>query len=104
MKPYMTQAETAAFTRYRDKSRNYFEFGCGGSTVFCDSPQRRIKSVDNHQEWLNKVRPLVGATTELIYVTSREGGLLRKITAIPLQYFINIQAGSKIISFITIPR
>ena len=54
MKPYMTQAETAAFTRYRDKSRNYFEFGCGGSTVFCDSPQRRIKSVDNHQEWLNK--------------------------------------------------
>ena len=70
MKPYMTQAETAAFTRYRDKSRNYFEFGCGGSTVFCDSPQRRIKSVDNHQEWLNKVRPLVGATTELIYVNT----------------------------------
>ena len=70
MKPYMTSAETAAFTRYRDKSHNYFEFGCGESTVFCDSPHRRIKSVDNHQEWLNKVRPLVGATTELIYVNT----------------------------------
>jgi len=70
MKPYMTSAETDAFARYRDKSRNYFEFGCGGSTVFCDSPLRRIKSVDNHQEWLNKVCPLVGATTELIYVNT----------------------------------
>lgn len=70
MKPYMTPAETAAFTRYRDKSRNYFEFGCGGSTVFCDSPQRRIKSIDNNEEWLNKVRPLVGSTTELIYINT----------------------------------
>ena len=66
----MTSAETAAFTRYRDRSRNYFEFGCGGSTVFCDSPLRKIKSVDNNQEWLNKVRPLVGSTTELIYINT----------------------------------
>ena len=70
MKPYMTSAEITAFTRYRDKSRNYFEFGCGGSTVFCDSPQRRTKSVDNNKEWLNKVQPLVGSTTELIYVNT----------------------------------
>ena len=70
MKPYMTPAERDAFARYRDKSRNYFEFGCGGSTVFCDSPLRRIKSVDNNEEWLNKVRPLVQATTELIYVNT----------------------------------
>lgn len=70
MKPYMTPAETALFTKYRDRSRNYFEFGCGGSTVFCDSPQRRSKSVDNNQEWLNKVGPLIGSTTELIYVNT----------------------------------
>ena len=70
MKPYMSSAETTAFGRYRDKSRNYFEFGCGGSTVFCDSPQRKIKSVDNNEEWLNKVRPLIGPTTELIYVNT----------------------------------
>jgi protein O-GlcNAc transferase len=70
MKPYMTSAETAAFTRYRDRSRNYFEFGCGGSTVFCNSPLRKIKSVDNNQEWLNKVRPLIGSTTELIYINT----------------------------------
>ena len=66
----MTLAETAAFTRYRDRSRNYFEFGCGGSTVFCNSPLRKIKSVDNNQEWLNKVRPLIGSTTELIYINT----------------------------------
>jgi protein O-GlcNAc transferase len=66
----MTSAETAAFTRYRDRSRNYFEFGCGGSTVFCNSPLRKIKSVDNNQEWLNKVRPLIGSTTELIYINT----------------------------------
>ena len=70
MKPYMTLAETAAFTRYRDRSRNYFEFGCGGSTVFCNSPLRKIKSIDNNQEWLNKVRPLIGSTTELIYINT----------------------------------
>ena len=70
MKPYMTSAETTAFTRYRDRSRNYFEFGCGGSTVFCSSPLRQIKSVDNNQEWLNKVRPLIGSTTELIYINT----------------------------------
>ena len=66
----MTSAETSVLARYRDRSRNYFEFGCGGSTVFCDSPQRRTKSVDNNTEWLNKVRPLIGATTELIYVNT----------------------------------
>ena len=66
----MTPAEITVLTRYRDKSRNYFEFGCGGSTVFCDSPQRKTKSVDNNEEWLNKVRPLVGPTTELIYVNT----------------------------------
>ena len=66
----MTPAETGAFTRYRDKSRNYFEFGCGGSTVFCDSPHRKTKSVDNNEEWLNKVRPLIGPTTELIYINT----------------------------------
>ena len=70
MKPYMTSAETTVLGRYRDKSRNYFEFGCGGSTVFCDSPQRKIKSVDNNKEWLNKVRPLIGPTTELIYINT----------------------------------
>lgn len=70
MKPYMTLAETAAFTRYRDRSRNYFEFGCGGSTVFCNSALRKTKSVDNNQEWLNKVRPLIGSTTELIYINT----------------------------------
>jgi len=66
----MSSAETTAFTRYRDKSRNYFEFGCGGSTVFCDSPQRKIKSIDNNEEWLNKVRSLIGPTTELIYINT----------------------------------
>ena len=66
----MTPAETTLLGRYRDRSRNYFEFGCGGSTVFCDSPQRRIKSIDNNTEWLNKVRPLVGSTTELIYINT----------------------------------
>jgi hypothetical protein len=70
MKPYMTPAEINLFTQYRDKSRSYFEFGCGGSTVFCDSPQRKSKSVDNNPEWLEKIRPLVGQTTELIYVNT----------------------------------
>ena len=70
MKPYMTPAETTVLARYRDKSPNYFEFGCGGSTVFCDSPQRKTKSVDNNEAWLNKVRPLIGPTTELIYINT----------------------------------
>ena len=70
MKPYMTPAEITLLGRYRDKSRNYFEFGCGGSTIFFDSPQRKVKSIDNNEAWLNKVRPLIGPTTELIYVNT----------------------------------
>ena len=70
LKPYMTPAETAMFARYRDKSLSYFEFGCGGSTVFCDSPTRKIKSVDNNKEWLDKVRPLVSSNIEMIYVNT----------------------------------
>jgi len=66
----MTPAETTLLARYRDRSRNYFEFGCGGSTVFCDSPQRKIKSIDNNEVWLNKVRPLISPTTELIYINT----------------------------------
>ena len=66
----MNLDEIAAFSRYRDKSSNYFEFGCGGSTVFCNSEQRKIKSVDNSLHWINKVKPLVGSTTELIYVNT----------------------------------
>jgi protein O-GlcNAc transferase len=66
----MTPAEITLLGRYRDKCRNYFEFGCGGSTVFFDSPQRRVKSIDNNEAWLNKVRPLIGSTTELIYVNT----------------------------------
>lgn len=66
----MTQAETALFYTYCKTSTAYFEFGCGGSTVFYNALGKPCKSVENNESWLNKVRPLVGPSTELIYINT----------------------------------
>ena len=54
----MTAKEVALFQRYLYKSSDYFEFGCGGSTIVaCKTgpPALTVTSVDSNQEWVDIV-------------------------------------------------
>jgi hypothetical protein len=68
----MSAEEAALFLSFVRNSRNYVEFGTGGSTVVASSHvQSSILSVDSSREWLDQVRvACVSSQTkpELIYV------------------------------------
>lgn len=55
----MTLGETAFFLKFIQEGTNYFEFGCGGSTLVAASfgpPQLNISSVDSSLEWIDNVK------------------------------------------------
>lgn len=55
----MTVREVALFERYLAKAANYFEFGCGGSTMLAckvGQPDMSVYSVDSSQEWIDTVK------------------------------------------------
>eukprot|EP01032_Pedospumella_encystans_P018964 gene18964-21574_t len=55
----MTVREVALFERYLAKASNYFEFGCGGSTILaCKVGQSELSvtSVDSSQQWIDTVK------------------------------------------------
>ncbi|BAR63487.1 hypothetical protein ACVIWV_010092 [Bradyrhizobium diazoefficiens] len=56
MLPRMSEEETALFLSFVRNSRDYVEFGTGGSTVLASKyVKRSIRSVDSSQEWLKRV-------------------------------------------------
>ena len=56
MKPHMEDNEILLFAETIKEAEGYFEFGCGGSTVFAsNNSSAKIHSVDSSKEWLNKV-------------------------------------------------
>lgn len=55
----MTVREVALFERYIAKATNYFEFGCGGSTILAckvGRPELSVTSVDSSQDWIDIVK------------------------------------------------
>ena len=54
----MSQSEVALFIRYISKAANYFESGCGGSTMIAckaGKPDLRVTSIDSSKEWIGIV-------------------------------------------------
>lgn len=54
----MSQNEVALFIRYVSKAKNYFESGCGGSTMIAckvGKPDLRVTSIDSSKEWIGIV-------------------------------------------------
>src|SRR4051812_3128434 len=67
----MTRPEAVLFESFLRASRNYLEFGSGGSTVMASqNVKERIVSVNSSREWLDKVAAAVtnlpGKKPELI--------------------------------------
>ena len=55
----MTVREVALFERYLAKASNYFEFGCGGSTILAckvGHSELSVTSVDSSQQWIDTVK------------------------------------------------
>ena len=55
----MTSKEVTLFERYLANATNYFEFGCGGSTVLaCKTGQTNLSvtSIDSSREWIDKIK------------------------------------------------
>ena len=62
LKPYMTNNEIILLEKYYRNSKNYFEFGSGGSTVYAIKNNiENIESVETDNDWVNRIKkdPLV---------------------------------------------
>ncbi len=68
----MSAAEAALFLSFVRNSRNYVEFGTGGSTVVASKHVKNsILSVDSSREWLDQVRAASASSQikpELIFI------------------------------------
>jgi hypothetical protein len=63
MLPRMSAEEAALFLSFIKNSRDYVEFGTGGSTVLASKHVKNsILSVDSSQEWLNQVSCACGSS------------------------------------------
>lgn len=52
----MSDAERELFRKYVGNSKNYFEFGSGGSSVFASSVCSTVESVESDKDWVQKVK------------------------------------------------
>lgn len=54
----MSPSEIHLFKNYLSKSKLYFEYGCGGSTILADSYSNieSIVSVDSSIDWIEKIK------------------------------------------------
>ena len=57
LKPYMTNNEIILLEKYYRNSKNYFEFGSGGSTVYAIKNNiENIESVETDNDWVNRIK------------------------------------------------
>ena len=57
MNPYMKEKEIKLFQKYLQKSKKYFEFGSGGSTVFAiKNGVELIHTIETDLEWIKKIK------------------------------------------------
>jgi hypothetical protein len=63
MLPRMSEEEAALFLSFIRNSRDYVEFGTGGSTVLASKHVKNsILSIDSSQEWLDQVSRACGSS------------------------------------------
>jgi hypothetical protein len=64
----MSPKEIALFWKIGETAKNYFEFGCGGSTVYIGKKTKAsIYTVDSNKHWLNTVRDKLGKRKNITY-------------------------------------
>jgi len=67
MKPRMTDSELDMFNTYVSKSKHYYEYGMGGSTVFVynNTDTTTIEGIDSSKAWVDKVLSMCPDNTRL---------------------------------------
>ena len=67
MKPRMTDSELDMFNTYVSKSKHYYEYGMGGSTVFVynNTDTTTIEGIDSSKAWVDMVLSMCPDNTRL---------------------------------------
>jgi hypothetical protein len=69
MVPHLDPEGLEAFKNRLSKTKNYLEYGCGGSTFLASSfPLESIISVDSDKEWVEKLNSLVKVENKIISI------------------------------------
>ena len=64
----MRNDEADLFKSVLDKSEGYFEYGCGGSTVYAaNNTSAKIHTIDSMQEWIDKIKDVIGDRADILY-------------------------------------
>jgi hypothetical protein len=76
MKPHMSEREILTLEKYLLKCKIYFEFGCGGSTVFASSFSNieKIYSVESDESWIERVKQISNHKQTTIYYIDINAG------------------------------
>lgn len=58
LKPHFTETDQKLFDKYLEKSKRYFEFGSGNSTIYVASKPHItfLGSIENEQNWYNQTK------------------------------------------------
>lgn len=58
--PHMSSAERQLFKKELEKAQRYFEFGCGGSTVWAVKEGLTVNGVESDEVWVNALKEKLG--------------------------------------------
>lgn len=65
--PHMSESELKLFRHYLSKSRQYFEFGSGGSTVLAAGHGLTVHGVESDQQWVEALKEKLGASCQVAW-------------------------------------
>ena len=70
MKPLFSDNDLIMFYKYLDISKNYFEFGSGGSTYQASLKDniKHITSIESDKEWFNKLNNNIKNKSKINYI------------------------------------
>ncbi|WP_445621615.1 O-linked N-acetylglucosamine transferase, SPINDLY family protein [Kushneria sp. Sum13] len=65
--PHMSESELTLFDHYLSRSKKYFEFGSGGSTVIAAGHGLTIHGVESDQQWVAALKEKLGAPCQVTW-------------------------------------
>lgn len=61
LRPLMSDTERELFSKELRFANSYFEFGCGGSSVWAIAHGLDVNGVETDLNWINSLKPLLGS-------------------------------------------
>ncbi len=85
--PWITYGAIMALERIVTPDFNILEVGSGGSTIFFSERCKTIKSLENRQEWVNRVRVRLPEPSNATLICGSMKELLEIVKAEPPDYY-----------------